>query len=237
MRLDKLLSASGFGSRKEMKLLLRSGAVSVNGKTQKFADFQVDPSTDEIYVNGAHLVYNPYAYLMLNKPAGVVSATYDNRDQTVLSLVPEAYQHYELFPVGRLDKDTEGLLLLTNDGALAHFLLSPKRHVPKRYTALLDRPACEADVLLFRQGILLDDGQKTLPAELILSEEPGRAEVVLHEGKFHQVKRMFAAVGKKVIYLKRISFGPLCLDASLLPGELRELTAEEIQALKDAVNG
>lgn len=237
MRLDKLLSASGCGSRKETKLLLRSGAVLVNGKTQKSADFQADPSTDEIYVNGALLVYNPYAYLMLNKPAGVVSATYDNRDQTVLSLVPEAYQHYELFPVGRLDKDTEGLLLLTNDGALAHFLLSPKRHVPKRYTALLDRPACEADILAFRQGFLLDDGQMTLPAELILSEDPGRVEVVLQEGKFHQVKRMFAAVGKKVIYLKRISFGPLCLDTSLHLGGLRELTAEEIQALKDAVKG
>jgi len=235
MRLDKLISNSGFGSRKEIKNLLKSGSVTVNNIIAKSPDIKVDPEKDELYINGERLIYRPFIYLMLNKPAGVVSATYDNRDATVLSLVPEHYSHYELFPVGRLDKDTEGLLIITNDGDLAHRLLSPKKHVPKRYFAKINVPVTQSDIAAFNEGVILDDGYKTMPAELCILNDPVNIEVVLHEGKFHQVKRMFEAVGKKVLYLKRISFGDINLDNSLKLSKIRELTEDEILKLKSSV--
>lgn len=238
-RLDKLLAHSGFGTRSGIRLLVRRGAVQVNGKTAKDAGLQVNPEQDKITVDGEAVVYREFVYLMLNKPPGVVSATEDTRDRTVLDLIGEEYAHFDLFPVGRLDKDTEGLLVLTNDGKLAHELLSPKKHVPKTYFAEVSGLVDEADGAAFRQGVALDDGYVTKPAELsILSpgnpamDVPSKIELTIVEGKFHQVKRMFEAVGKKVVYLKRIRMGGLLLDDHLALGSYRELTEEELASLK-----
>lgn len=232
MRLDKFIADAGIGSRKEIKQALKGGLVCVNDIPEKNAARHINPETDSITFAGQKIEYKPFVYLMLNKPADTVSATYDNRDATVISLVPEEFSHYELFPVGRLDKDTEGLLLITNDGVLSHNLLSPKKHVDKQYYARLDGQIAKGDSEKFASGIVLDDGYKTLPA--ILDAEIGSSEayVTIQEGKFHQVKRMFADVGKHVTYLKRIRFGPLCLDETLAPGEMRELTDEELALLK-----
>ncbi|MDF2938386.1 MAG: pseudouridine synthase, partial [Paenibacillaceae bacterium] len=189
---------------------------------------------------GEKVVYREFVYLMLHKPPGYISATEDTRDPTVLDLIGGEYGHFDLFPVGRLDKDTEGLLLLTNDGKLAHELLSPKKHVPKTYFARVSGgPVGEDDAAAFRAGVRLDDGYETLPAHLSILE-PGdaakgteaRIELTIMEGKFHQVKRMFEAVGKKVVYLKRISMGSLSLDHTLALGAYRELTEEELTALR-----
>ncbi len=234
MRIDKLLSNAGCGSRKEIKQFLKKGAVTVNGSIIKTADTEVDENKDEITFFGERVVYREFIYLMLSKPAGVVSATYDNRDATVINLVPDEYSHYELFPVGRLDKDTEGLLIITNDGALAHRLLSPKHHVPKTYYAETDGIITNEDIEKFKEGIVLNDGYKTLPAQLEPIDE-NSAYVTIHEGKFHQIKRMFADCGKKVTYLKRIKFGNIELDEFLEKGEIRELTAEEEKLLKDEI--
>ncbi len=228
MRLDKLLAGAGCGSRKEIKQFLRKGAATVNGVVVKNADAVVDETKDVITFFGEKIVYREFVYLMLNKPAGVVSATYDNRDIAVISLVPEEYMHYELFPVGRLDKDTEGLLIITNDGAAAHKALSPKHHVPKVYYAETDGKIMQEDIEKFKEGIILDDGYKTMPAVLEKAGDTS-AYVTIAEGKFHQIKRMFADTGKKVTYLKRIKFGNIMLDKSLKPGEMRELTEEEIK--------
>lgn len=237
-RLDKLLSHSGFGTRSEIKQLVKRGSVQVNGKPAKDSGLQVDPAADEITVDGEAVNYREHVYLMLNKPQGVISATEDFRDRTVLDLLDESYRHFELFPVGRLDKDTEGLLLLTNDGKLAHELLSPKKHVPKTYYAKVEGRVSEADQRAFRAGVRLDDGYVTMPAELrILSEENPSAgdlseiELTIMEGKFHQVKRMFEAVGKRVVFLKRLRMGGLTLDESLSAGDYRELTERELQEL------
>ena len=232
MRLDKFIADAGIGSRKEIKQALKEGIVCVNGEICKNAATHINPETDVISFAGQEIEYKPFVYLMLNKPADTVSATYDNRDTTVISLVPEEYSHYELFPVGRLDKDTEGLLLITNDGVLSHNLLSPKKHVDKRYFARLDGAIAEGDKEKFASGIVLDDGYKTLPACLEGEIGDTEAYVTIQEGKFHQVKRMFADVGKHVTYLKRVSFGKLLLDKSLSPGEMRELSAEELSLLK-----
>ena len=232
MRLDKFIADAGIGSRKEIKQALKGGLVCVNGQYENNAARHINPEADSVTFAGQKIEYKPFVYLMLNKPADTVSATYDNRDATVISLVPEEYAHYELFPVGRLDKDTEGFLLITNDGALSHNLLSPKKHVNKRYFARLDGEIAKGDKEKFAAGIVLDDGYKTLPA--VLDAEIGSTEayVTIQEGKFHQVKRMFADVGKHVTYLKRVSFGPLLLDESLELGEMRELTSEELALLK-----
>lgn len=239
LRLDKLLAHSGFGTRSAIKLLVKRGAVRVNGKTAKDSGLQVNPGRDEIMVDDQKAVYREFVYLMLNKPPGYVSATEDNRDPTVLDLIGDEYGHFDVFPVGRLDKDTEGLLLLTNDGKLAHELLSPKKHVPKTYFARVDGgPVNESDCAAFQSGVTLDDGYVTLPARLSILE-PGdasgteaRIELAIMEGKFHQVKRMFAAVGKKVTYLQRISMGSLALDRDLSLGAYRELTETELAALR-----
>lgn len=241
LRLDKLLAHSGFGTRSEIKLLVKRGAVAVNGKRIKDSGLQVNPDEDEIAVDGEPVRYREFVYVMLNKPPGVVSATEDTRDRTVLDLLDEAYAHFELFPVGRLDKDTEGLLLLTNDGKLAHNLLSPRKHVPKTYYAEIEGFVTEADAEAFASGVELDDGYRTLPAMLVILEArpaaegrqaASRIELTIHEGKFHQVKRMFQAQEKRVVFLKRLTMGPLTLDPSLAPGRYRELAESELKALQ-----
>lgn len=239
LRLDKLLAHSGFGTRSEIKLLVKRGAVQVNGKTVKDSGLQVNAERDDIAVDGEPIRYRAFVYIMLNKPQGVVSATEDTRERTVLDLLDDGYAHFELFPVGRLDKDTEGLLLLTNDGKLAHNLLSPRKHVPKTYYAQVEGAVNESDRDAFRQGVTLDDGYVTMPAELRILREGdpdagqlSEIELTIREGKFHQVKRMFIAVGKRVAFLKRISMGPLALDPHLSTGEYRELTAAELESLQ-----
>ncbi|CCJ33859.1 pseudouridine synthase [Caloramator australicus] len=236
-RLDKILSNLGYGTRKEVKMMVKDGLVEVNGKVVKDSSIHVDPQEDEILVDGEKVFYREFIYLMLNKPKGVITATYDDVEKTVLDLIEDEYKVFSPSPVGRLDKDTEGLLILTNDGELNHFLLSPKRHVPKKYYAKVLGRVTEDDVKKFKKGVVLDDGYRTLPSELeiLVSGEVSEIELVIYEGKYHQVKRMFEAVGKKVIYLKRIEFGPLKLDENLELGEYRELTDEEVELLREAV--
>ena len=234
-RLDKIIAGSGFGTRKEVKQLLRKKRVSVDGEVIQDGAVHVDPENSVITVDGEPIQYREFIYLMMNKPAGVVSATYDSKEETVLDLVPAEYLFFEPFPVGRLDKDTEGLLLLTNDGALSHRLLSPKRHVAKVYYAQLNAPVGEKEKVCFQQGITLDDGYVTLPAKLEKAQDETCVYVTVHEGKFHQVKRMFEALGNRVEYLQRVAFGPLNLDEDLELGEVRELTKEEIDALSAQV--
>lgn len=233
MRIDKLLANVGYGSRKEVKQLLKGGAVKVNDKMVKNAKEQVNPEKDTVTLNGEVVEYKEYIYLIMNKPQGVISATEDNHEQTVIDLLEMDDAVYDPFPVGRLDKDTEGLLLLTNNGKLAHQLLSPKKHVPKTYFAVIDGEVTKEDVEAFQQGVTLDDGYVTKPGELKIIKSGIRSdiELTITEGKFHQVKRMFQAVGKKVVYLQRISMGPLKLDDSLELGEYRGLTEEEILQL------
>lgn len=235
MRIDKMLANLGYGSRKEVKQLLKSGGVKVNDRVIKDAKQQVDPNIDTVSLNGEIIEYRQYIYLMMNKPPGVISATEDLRDETVLDLLEMDDAVFEPFPVGRLDKDTEGLLLLTNDGQLAHRLLSPKKHVPKMYYAVIDGVVTEADIDAFKVGVTLDDGYVTKPGELTILKSGIRSEIELTitEGKFHQVKRMFQAVGKRVVYLKRMTMGPLKLDEELELGEYRELTEEEIEQLQE----
>ncbi|MCR8928720.1 rRNA pseudouridine synthase [Priestia megaterium] len=234
MRLDKLLSTIGYGSRKEVKGLLKTGAVKVDGSAVKDAKVHVNPDEQEITVHGEAVSYREFVYFMLHKPQGVISATEDSLHETVLDLLELDDAVYDPFPVGRLDKDTEGLLLLTNDGQLAHQLLSPKKHVPKTYFAKINAPVAEEDAEAFRQGVTLDDGYVTKSAELkiLTSGVESEIELTIVEGKFHQVKRMFEARGKKVTYLKRLSMGALLLDESLDLGEYRELTEEELALLQ-----
>ncbi|HYK72435.1 MAG TPA: pseudouridine synthase [Pseudoneobacillus sp.] len=233
MRIDKMLANLGFGSRKEVKKLLKDGAVQINGTKVKDAKEHIDPKKDIVTINGKEVVYKEFIYLLMNKPAGVISATEDNRDETVIDLLELEDQVYEPFPVGRLDKDTEGLLLITNDGQLAHRLLSPKKHVPKTYFAVIEGEVTEEDIHAFQAGVTLDDGYETKPGELqiLKSGLMSDIELTITEGKFHQVKRMFQAVGKRVVYLKRISMGPLKLDETLELGEYRELSEEELEEL------
>ena len=233
-RLDKLLSNSGYGTRSEIRKFMKNGVIQVDGSIVYDASLHVDPENSRIEMNGELLNYRKFIYLMMNKPAGVISATTDNKLKTAIDLLPEEFSCFDLFPAGRLDIDTEGMLLLTNDGQLAHNLLSPKKHVSKRYYALIDGLTTGEDIRLFKEGVILDDGYKTMPAELEIIQAGLRSEIelVLHEGKFHQVKRMFEAVDKKVVYLKRIQMGGLKLDEALKPGECRELSTEELELLK-----
>lgn len=234
-RLDKILSNLGYGTRKELKKTVRSGIVTVNGEVVKDSGIQVDPENDKIVINGEEIFYREFIYLMMNKPDGVVSATHDNRDETVVDLLEVEHQVFEPFPVGRLDKDTVGLLLLTNDGELNHRLIAPKWKVDKVYYAEIDKKVTEDDIKKFKDGITLDDGYLCKEAILEIqnaTEEGSEIVVTIQEGKFHQVKRMFEAVGKKVTYLKRIEFGTLPLDEELEEGEYRELTEEEVAILK-----
>lgn len=229
-RLDKLLAGTGKWSRREVKALVRQGLVRVDGRLAASAEDKLDPAAAVVTVAGETISLCRFTYVMLHKPAGVLTATEDRKQPTVLDLLPPELRHIGLAPVGRLDKDTEGLLLLTNDGELAHRLLSPKYHVDKRYLARVDGELSAADAEAFARGMTLGDGLECLPAGLEVL--PDRVCIVtLREGKFHQVKRMLAARGAPVLYLKRLSMGPLTLDDSLAAGAYRLLRAEEILAL------
>lgn len=229
-RLDKALAGTGRWSRREVKLLVRQGQVRVNGMAAVSAEEKIDPETAVITVGGESIRLQKFTYVMLHKPAGVLTATEDRRQATVLELLPAELRRRGLSPVGRLDKDTEGLLLLTNDGALAHALLAPGRHVDKVYYTKVDGELEEDDVAAFAEGITLGDGTVCLPAGLDLISER-EALVTLREGKYHQVKRMLASRGKPVVYLKRLGMGKLKLDPVLPAGAWRPLTPEELADL------
>jgi 16S rRNA pseudouridine516 synthase len=234
MRLDKFLAEVGLGSRKEVKQLIKKGQISVNQKIEKSDKKQIDPEKDQVDYQGEILHYQEFYYYLLHKPAGVVSATEDKHDQTVMDLFSPSDYRSDLFPVGRLDKDTEGLLLITNDGKLAHDLLSPKKHVEKEYFAEVQGVMTAEDQQRFVDGFLLD-GERTLPAELLINEvteNKSKVRIILHEGKFHQVKRMVKACGKEVTYLKRIRMGKLLLPKELVKGAYRSLTEDELKGLK-----
>ncbi|MBQ8526271.1 MAG: rRNA pseudouridine synthase [Clostridia bacterium] len=234
IRLDKYLSNSGVGSRKDIKSLVKKGLVTVDGRTVSDPGIRVDENTSDIRVENNPIAYKKYIYLMMNKPAGYVSATFDKHFPTVLDLLDEYCLSFKPFPAGRLDIDTEGFVLLTNDGDLSHRILSPKKHVKKTYMVVSDIPADASDITVFKDGVVLDDGYKTMSAQLA-PDKDNTSYLTLQEGKFHQVKRMFEAVGKHVTYLKRISIGNLPLDESLAPGEYRELTEEEIKQLCEEI--
>ena len=237
LRLDKYLCDMGVGTRSEVKKYLKKGQVTVNGTITKSPDVKIYLAKDKIQLEGKELKYQRYEYYMLNKPAGVVSATKDNVNQTVIELITTSDKR-DLFPVGRLDKDTEGLLLITNDGALAHQLLSPSTKVKKTYYAKVKGQVNNKDVESFLKGIPLEKDFITSPGELKILEsgEISHVKVTITEGKFHQIKRMFHYVSKEVIYLKRLSIGPLMLDKNLKNGEYRPLTKEEVLMLKNRIH-
>lgn len=232
IRLDKYLADMSIGTRTEVKKLIRQGKVAVDGLIVKNPDIKVDTDTQNVTCNGIAVTYETYEYYMLNKPAGVISATSDKTEKTVLDLI-DSKKRKDLFPVGRLDKDTEGLLLITNDGELAHRLLSPKKHVDKLYYARVEGVVGMEDIDAFAKGLDIGEGEYTKPAKLIVlkSDVISEIELTIQEGKFHQVKRMFEAVGKKVIYLKRLEMGTLKLDEGLALGEYRPLTQKELEDL------
>lgn len=234
-RLDKVLSNMGYGSRKDVKKFIKDGRVKVNNLLVFDNEFKVSPYEDEILFNEEKVLYRKYIYLMMNKPQGLVSSTDDPRTSTVLDLLSEEYLIYKPFPVGRLDKDTEGFLMISNDGKLAHELLSPKKGVDKKYYVEVDGYVEDKYIEVFKNGVVLDDGYKTLPAdlEIINGNIISKVFLTIQEGKFHQVKRMFESIGMKVLFLKRVSMGSLSLDESLNLGEYRELTEEEIFILKN----
>lgn len=238
-RLDKSIASTGRWSRREVKELVRQGRVTVDGVPARSVEDKADPEQAAICVDGERLLWQRYVWVMLNKPAGYLSATEDGRGATVLDLLPPELQKRGLFPVGRLDKDTEGLLLLTDQGGLAHDLLSPKKHVDKEYRVRVSGCLTEADCEAVRRGLTLDDGLQCLPAELTILSAAAESEgrIVIREGKFHQIKRMMAYLGKPVVYLERLRMGNLTLDPALSRGNYRFLTAEECQNLEDAVSG
>lgn len=236
MRLDRYLADMSIGTRKEIGTMIRKGRVIVDGTIARESAMQVSPDTP-VLLDGVLIPYEEWTYLMLNKPCGVISATEDPRQKTVLDLLPKI-RRKDLFPVGRLDIDTTGLLLLTNDGALSHRLLSPKRHVDKTYEAMLEKPVGPDDPAAFAAGLVIPkdadgDGFTALPAKLAPGDSPTHVFVTIREGKYHQVKRMFAARGNKVLSLKRLTMGSLILDPELREGEYRRLTDAEVQALKE----
>ena len=231
MRLDKFLADMNAGTRSELKRDIRKGLVTVGGSIVKDPGKNVEPLTDEVCYRGRKIKYETFVYYMLNKPAGLISATDDKRMKTVIDILPDDRRR-DLFPVGRLDKDTEGLLLITNDGELAHRLLSPKHHVDKKYYARIRGEVTGEDALAFARGISLAEFT-CMPADLVIEKSGEISEVLvtIREGKFHQIKRMFEALDKEVIYLKRLEMGSLILDAELAPGEFRRLTEEELRNL------
>ena len=237
-RLDKFLVEMSVASRSTIKDMAKKGRITVNGQIVKASDTKIDESADVVAVDGQVIAFSSTEYFMLNKPAGVITATLDKKARTVLDLLDERTRN-DLFPVGRLDKDTEGLLLITNDGDLAHRLLAPKKHVDKVYYADIRGVVTDEHIRQFASGLTLSDGTAVMPGELVILDVDSTAgtssiRLTIHEGKFHQVKRMFEAVGTEVTYLKRLSMGPLSLDENLLPGEYRRLTDEEINMLKEA---
>ncbi len=231
VRLDKFLCDMELGTRSEVKAFLKKGFVTVDGIIEKSPDFKIDPDTHEIAFQGKVLTYQEFYYYMLHKPAGVITATEDKVQKTVMSLLGEDARK-DLFPVGRLDKDTEGLLLLTNDGELSHALLSPRKHVPKTYFVEVPEKLDLGQIEALEQGVDIGDDKKTLPAKVEILDDT-HIHLTISEGRYHQVKRMLKAVGSEVLYLKRISFGALTLDESLEKGSYRALTEEEITALRN----
>lgn len=224
-RIDKILVSQGIGSRREVQKRIKSGDVTVNGNIIRKPEFKADAENDEIAVLGKVLDYSKHIYIMMNKPSGVVSASNDNHDRTVIDILPDEYKRKGLFPAGRLDKDTEGLLIITDDGDFAHRMLSPKKHVDKRYIARLDGEITEKIIQKFEQGIVFADGTKCLPAKLeIYNDDKKTGLVTICEGKFHQVKKMFISCGLNVVHLERISIGDLYLDSNLPIGGCKLLT-------------
>ncbi len=231
IRLDKFFSSQGVCSRKELKDLIKKGLVTVNGSAKVKSDMKIDPQNDAVTYSGREIKYKEYIYIMLNKPKGVVSATEDKNEKTVLDLLPDEFIRKGLFPVGRLDKDTTGLLIITDDGELAHKALSPKNHVEKTYIAKLIKEISDEDIKLIEKGIELADGYKCMPAKLkrLEDNEDYDISITICEGKYHQVKRMFAAVGNRVEALRRISMGELKLDENLAEGECKEIMHKEVE--------
>lgn len=230
MRLDKYISNCGRATRSEVKKLVKNGLVTVDGQLAKKGDMQIDENNSEIMLDGERLFYKKFVYLMLNKPQGYISATEDKKYPVVTELVDKEYEHFGVFPVGRLDIDTEGLLLLTNDGQFNHEMTSPRKNVYKRYFARLDKPCEKSDIEAFAQGMQFKDFTAK-PARLEITENPNEVYIEIAEGKFHQVKRMCERVGKTVVYLKRVAIGGLFLDEKLALGEARELTPDEFDIL------
>lgn len=232
MRLDKFLSITGCCSRADAKRAVRGKGITVNGQAPKSSDVKIDENVDEICYFGKRIIYREHSYIMLNKPDGVVSATDDGRDKTVLDLLPPDVRNDRMFPCGRLDKNTLGLMLITDDGELAHELLSPRSHVSKTYRFSSRTEIAPEDAKRFEAGVTLDDGYVTLPAKIELDEDRKGGFITLTEGKYHQIKRMLGALDNAITYLERVTFGPLTLDTSLARGEWRYLNEEEIDALK-----
>lgn len=242
IRLDKYLADAGIGTRGQVKEMLKKNRVSVNDITVKKGDIKIDSENDTVSFDGKKIIYNEYEYFMLNKPAGVVSATKDSREKTVVELITENKRR-DIFPVGRLDKDTEGLLIITNDGKLANNLLAPGKHVEKKYQVEVKGRVTDDTIEYFRKGLDIGDENITLPAELSLLCVQDMGEyykskciVTITEGRYHQIKRMFKAVGMEVTYLKRLAMGPLLLDENIPTGRYRRLTDEEIKMLKEIHN-
>lgn len=236
MRLDKFLANSGIGTRKEVKIILKKGKIKVNEKIVKDAKMQVDEIKDDVKIEGEKITYKAFVYIMMNKPSGVISATEDGKHKTVIDLLCEKYKNYKVFPVGRLDIDTEGLLLLTNDGVLAHNLLSPKKHVDKKYYVELKEPLTIEKKKILENGIKLEENFVTKKAKIEIIDKDEDIEVnsvfiTISEGKFHQVKRMFKFVENEVLYLKRVKMGKLLLPENLKLGEYRELSEEEMDLI------
>lgn len=233
MRVDKFLSVTGTATRSESSRAARRGRILLNGTACTNASQQIDPELDVVEFDGQRIIYKQYHYILLNKPQGYVSATEDAREKTVLELLPENLRTLGLFPCGRLDKNTVGLMLLTNNGDLGHKLLSPRYHVSKKYRYTAKFPLSEADIQRLEQGVSILDGYVTLPAKLYPDEELLSGEIEITEGKYHQIKLMFEAVGNKIMFLERITFGPLRKDEALARGEWRELTDAEVASLED----
>lgn len=232
MRLDKFLGMMRCCSRADAKRIVRRGGVFVNGVAAKASDMSVDPENDRIVFEGKLIAYRKYVYIMMNKPEGVVSATEDGHERTVLDLLPSEARRAGMFPCGRLDKNTLGLILLTDNGALGHRLLAPKSHVTKVYRFCSKFPITPEEAARFENGLVLEDGYETLPAKMVLEGKGDCGEITLTEGKYHQIKRMLESLGNRITYLERVRFGPLALDPTLARGEWRYLTNEEITALE-----
>ena len=232
MRLDKFLGVTGCATRSESKKIIRSGGVTVNGRAARSPDEKVDPQNDRVCFCGKNVVYRKYTYILMNKPEGVVSATEDGKDKTVIDLLPDDMRKNDLFPCGRLDKNTLGLMLITDNGELAHRLLAPKSHVEKKYYFRSKFPLTKDEAARFENGLILDDGYETKPARIELLGDGNEGIITLVEGKYHQIKRMLDALGNKITYLERISFGPLRLDSKMERGAWRYLSDDEISAIE-----
>ncbi|NLK39042.1 MAG: pseudouridine synthase [Clostridiales bacterium] len=232
MRIDKFLTTTGKATRREAAIAARAGQILVDGEVCRRVDLHIDPEKNVVHFRGEEIAYRRFTYIMLNKPDGYISATTDPRTRTVLDLLPPELKRIRLFPCGRLDKDTVGLLILTNNGQLAHRLLSPRHHVEKEYRFTLASAISEEEAAKIEEGLVLDDGYLTKPSKILLQQDRCSGTITITEGKFHQIKRMFRAVGKKVVFLERICFAGIFLDSALDRGEWRYLTAEEIAHLE-----